>query len=578
MKLSVLALDYDGTIAEHGRLDPEVAAALSEVRDRGVAVVVVSGRILESLRTASGGLTWADAFVAEDGAVVAFPGGDPRLLCSEASPALKQALAGAGVPFDAGQCVIEADAVHAPRILSLVRSLELPLGLHFNRGRVMVLPYGISKATGFREVLRAFRLSSHNALGIGDAENDHPLLEACEVGAAVAWGSAALKADADDVVPGSGPAAVAAYVRRAADGMLLPPARRIRNEVTLGRAQDGSSVTMGVRHRNILVAGDPRSGKSWAVGLVCEQLVVLGYSLCIVDPEGDYAPLESLPGVIVVGGPHALPTPHEITRILRHPDMSVVIDLSRTPHGKKIEYLRTLLPALRRFRSRTGLPHWVVIDEAHYFLDQPDAGDFIDFQLGGHLLVTYRVSDLDPTVLATLDAAFMTHTSDPREVAALAHLAALEDVSPLSALLGELAIDEAAVVRAVRGGEAHAHRFRLAPRLTAHVRHRAKYRDVPLPVEHAFVMTRGNRPFGAPVRTLRAFIRAVESAPTEVLVGHVSRGDFSRWIAEVFGDYPLAADLRDLEERQGRGEVVDLRRALVEAIALRYEVAATAGA
>jgi hypothetical protein len=43
-----------------------------------------------------------------------------------------------------------------------------------------------------REHRRAFailRLSGHNTLGIGDAENDHELPETCEVGVAVAWGS-----------------------------------------------------------------------------------------------------------------------------------------------------------------------------------------------------------------------------------------------------------------------------------------------------------------------------------------------------------------------------------------------------
>ncbi|HET7755270.1 MAG TPA: HAD hydrolase family protein, partial [Anaeromyxobacteraceae bacterium] len=303
MKFSVLALDYDGTIAVDGRLDPDVATVMSEVRDRGIAVVVVSGRTLADLSRVSGGLGWADAFALEDGAVVAFPDGETRLLAPAASQPLVRALRDAGVPFTAGQCVIEADADHAPRILSLVRSLELPLALHFNRGRLMVLPYGVSKETGLREVLRAFRLSAHNTLAIGDAENDHPLLRTAQVGAAVAWGSKALQAEADDVVPGNGPPAVAAYLRRALESMRLPPARRVRHKVALGRTSDGAAVTMGVRNRNILVAGDPRTGKSWAIGLICEQLIVAGYSLCIVDPEGDYAPLEALPGVVVVGGP-----------------------------------------------------------------------------------------------------------------------------------------------------------------------------------------------------------------------------------------------------------------------------------
>jgi len=37
-------------------------------------------------------------------------------------------------------------------------------------------------STGLREALAALRLSIHNAVGIGGAENDHDLLDAWEVG------------------------------------------------------------------------------------------------------------------------------------------------------------------------------------------------------------------------------------------------------------------------------------------------------------------------------------------------------------------------------------------------------------
>ncbi|HEY6784353.1 MAG TPA: HAD hydrolase family protein [Gemmatimonadales bacterium] len=50
MKFSVLALDSDGTIAEQGRLDPEARSAIAEPQVRGIAVAVVTGRILEDLR------------------------------------------------------------------------------------------------------------------------------------------------------------------------------------------------------------------------------------------------------------------------------------------------------------------------------------------------------------------------------------------------------------------------------------------------------------------------------------------------------------------------------------------------
>jgi len=96
---------------------------------------------------------------------------------------------------------VESDSDQAPRILDLVRRLELPLALLFNRGRVMVLPQAISKATGLREALKILRLSPHNAVAIGDAENDYELLQSCEAGLAVAWGSEFLKQSAITLSP-----------------------------------------------------------------------------------------------------------------------------------------------------------------------------------------------------------------------------------------------------------------------------------------------------------------------------------------------------------------------------------------
>jgi hydroxymethylpyrimidine pyrophosphatase-like HAD family hydrolase len=576
MKLSVLVLDFDGTIAQDGRVSAETREALAAVRERGIAVVLATGRILEDLRDVAGDLSFADAIVAENGAVVALHAAPPRLLCREPPRAFVDALARDRVSFRSGRCVVEADAADAPRILSVVRALELPLVLTFNRGRVMALPPGVCKSAGLREVLRAFRLSPRNALAIGDAQNDHDLLDACEYGAAVEWGSRALKGAADAIVPGASPRDVAPYLMHAIASMRLPEARAPRRTVALGRSRGGREVALGVRGRNLLVAGDPRSGKSWAAGLVSEQLVLLGYSLCIVDPEGEYASLDALPGVVVLGGAASLPGPSDVTRLLHHPDLSVVVDLSRLSHGAKTRYLRDLLPQLVRFRGRTGLPHRILVDEAHYFLDRPDTSEFFDFDLGGYSLVTYRVSELHPHVLRTMDAVVMTHTSDPREVAALASLAGREQDSAWTGLLGDLAIDEAALVRATGTEGAHVERFRLASRLTAHVRHRAKYRDVPLPSERAFVFTRAGRPSGAPARTLAAFVEGISRTPSDAVGAHARRGDFSRWIADVFGDRPLADEVQDLEERHRRGEVVDLVTALVESVSLRYEVGARA--
>jgi hydroxymethylpyrimidine pyrophosphatase-like HAD family hydrolase len=49
----------------------------------------------------------------------------------------------------------------------------------------MTVPQAVSKATGLHTALDTLRLSGHNAVAIGDAENDHELLRLVEVGAAV---------------------------------------------------------------------------------------------------------------------------------------------------------------------------------------------------------------------------------------------------------------------------------------------------------------------------------------------------------------------------------------------------------
>ena len=216
MKLHVLALDYDGTIATDGALDPQVRAAIAAARGRGFVVVLATGRILDDLRCLVGDLSVFDAIVAENGAVVAFPAaGRSTQVSAPIAPEFVAALRARRVALRTGVCVVELAAADRGVALEVLHELQLPLTLHFNRDRLMVLPQAVNKATGLREALRTMRLSTHNAIAIGDAENDHELLAACEIGAAVAWGSAELRRSAGvPVMPQPRIAAAAVGVRR----------------------------------------------------------------------------------------------------------------------------------------------------------------------------------------------------------------------------------------------------------------------------------------------------------------------------------------------------------------------------
>ena len=89
---------------------------------------------------------------------------------------------------------------HEKEVLDAIRQLGLEMQLIFNKGAVMVLPSGVNKATGLSAALSRLKLSPHNAVGVGDAENDHAFLNLCECSVATANALESLKAHADIVL------------------------------------------------------------------------------------------------------------------------------------------------------------------------------------------------------------------------------------------------------------------------------------------------------------------------------------------------------------------------------------------
>jgi hypothetical protein len=577
VKLSVLALDYDGTIAQGDRLDPAVRDAIAAARIAGITVLLVTGRILDELRRVAGDLHFVDGVVAENGAVVHFPDSNhTTLLAPPVLDSFTGELGVRGIRATRGECLLDAAAADAPRLLDAIRALELPLVLLFNRSRVMVLPQGVSKATGLHVALDMLRLSPHNAVAIGDAENDHAMLQLAEVGVAVEWGSTVLRAAADVVVGGSGPREVAAYIRGLLPQGRLPVPPKARRRLKLGYTEDGQEFSLAVRGRNALIAGDAKSGKSWIAGLFCEQLILYGYCVCVIDPEGDYRSLETLPGVTVLGGEDPPPTPRELLRALRYPDRSVVIDLSRITQDRKIEYIRSVLPALNVIRQRTGLPHRIVLDEAHYFLHDGDARQLLDLDRNGYIVVTYCASRLPQELLAATEVTIVTCESNPAEIDALCRRCATcqrPDVRAQWSRLARLTAGQAVALPITDEAGGELKMFTIGQRLTPHVRHRQKYVDVPVTESRAFVFTAGGNAGRA--RTLREFVDVLERSRPGALDAFLRRGDFSRWIAEVFGDFALAAELQRYE-RDYRGPMdQDTVPEIVSAVRARYDLAET---
>jgi len=148
-----------------------------------------------------------------------------------------------------------------------------------------------------------------------------------------------------------------------------------------------------------------------------------------------------------------------------------------------------------------------------------------------------------------------------------------EPIDRWSEVLGGLGIGEAAALPITEEAAHPFAGFIWAGASRHHVRHREKYVDVRVPDARAFVFTERGQPAGTRATTLKVFVNALDVMPSEVLEGHARRGDFSRWLAEVFGDYPLALSVRTLEDRSCQERDSAALPAIASTIRGRYDLA-----
>jgi hydroxymethylpyrimidine pyrophosphatase-like HAD family hydrolase len=203
-RYQALACDYDGTLARDGIVERDVAGALQRCRDSGRRLLLVTGRELQDLQAIFERLALFDYVIAENGALLYRPAtGEERLLAAPPPDAFIQALRTRGVdPLALGHAIVATRSPFETVVLQTIRDLGLELQVVFNKGSVMVLPSGVNKATGLAEALRRLCIPPQNAVAVGDAENDHALLDAVGLGVAVASAVPMLLERADFVTTG----------------------------------------------------------------------------------------------------------------------------------------------------------------------------------------------------------------------------------------------------------------------------------------------------------------------------------------------------------------------------------------
>lgn len=225
MSYQALACDYDGTLAANGTVDAPTVEAVRRLKGAGRKFLLVTGRELDELLRFFPEADLCDQIVAENGAVLYRPETkETSLLAAPPPEALIHVLRQRGVlPLALGRVIVATREPQQTLVLQAIHDLGLELQVVFNKGAVMILPSGLNKASGLKAALKQEGLAPEQVIGIGDAENDHALLEFCGYGVAVANAVPGLKEHADWVTTAPAGAGVGELIERMLHDPRLQP-------------------------------------------------------------------------------------------------------------------------------------------------------------------------------------------------------------------------------------------------------------------------------------------------------------------------------------------------------------------
>jgi HAD superfamily hydrolase (TIGR01484 family) len=567
MRYHALACDYDGTIANDGRVSAETLEALRRVAASGRRLVLVTGRELEDLLRVLPDINVFDRVVAENGALLYCPSTrEERVLASGIRPDFAETLRVQGVePVSQGRVIVATCEPHENTVLELIREMGLELQVIFNKGAVMVLPSGVNKASGLKEALDELGLTVHNVVGVGDAENDHAFLSACELSVAVANALPAVQERCDIVTKGARGEGVVelidALVRDDLDTVSHPITR---HHLVVGYEESGEEITMPPWGKNLLFAGSAGGGKSTLAKGFIERLMARSYQYCVMDPEGDY---EDFEGGIVLGDRERVPKPNEVLQVLERGHQNAIVNLLGVALDERPAYFARLLSDILECRSETGRPHWLVLDEAHHLLPwtwEP-AALTLPHELSNIVFISHRPDQLAPKALEMVDFVFVVGKSPEETIRLFTHSVGEKGpkikVSHLETGQGLL----------WERGSKEVRTFKIAPTRFEHRRHRRKYAEGDLGPELSFYFRGPDGRLKLQSQNLALFVQLAEGVDDETWNFHLRQNHYSEWFRNTIKDEELARETEAVEADQ-HASPLETRRAIRTAIEKRYTI------
>lgn len=294
---------------------------------------------------------------------------------------------------------------------------------------------------------------------------------------------------------------------------------------------------------NLLIAGSSGSGKSTVATGLLERLGESGYQFCIVDPEGDY---ESFEGAVVLGDRRRIPGAEEILQLLANPDSNSVINLLGVPLQDRPAFFAELLPRLQELRTRTGRPHWTVVDETHHLL--PSSWDpaslTVSQKIEGMLLITVHPDQISSAILSAID--ILVVVGDSPETTFRNFTEALGEPCPNVSVPS---LQTGQVLVWLRHEQSKPFLVHIEPGRAEHRRHRRKYAEGELTRDRSFYFHGPEKKLNLRAHNLMTFLLLADGVDEVTWSYHLKRKDYSRWFREIIRDEGLAEEASRIEER-----------------------------
>jgi hypothetical protein len=289
-----------------------------------------------------------------------------------------------------------------------------------------------------------------------------------------------------------------------------------------------------------------------------------GYTFCVVDPEGDYEMLET---VALLGAPEHPPDLVELSRVLDTAAVNTIVSLVGVALEKRPAFFAALVSRIKQSRSRSGVPHLVLVDEAHH-VSPTETGDDDPLRHVNVLRVTVHPHTLAQAVLNNVRVVIALGAQAHDR---LQEFSAARGIPAPPLETSELHSNEAWIWKLDLPEKPQ--RVSLIRSSLEHRRHTRKYAEGELPRERSFFFRGPEQKLKLRAQNLSMFLQLADGVDDATWMHHLYRRDYSRWIADALRDGDLARDVAHIEAAELAPN--DSRKRIRELIEARYTAPAT---